>query len=108
MMPSLALFWLLLGPLLLAGCGTIEVPMKTQAIHVANEAKIPLHATLLVPESLSSFRFRGKPESLTGGVRTYEFPLGAELKVASRQAFSQVFQQVELVRDRPDGLATEI
>src|SRR5262245_3356781 len=103
-----ALSWLLLGPMLLAGCATIQVPMKTEVAKVETDARIPLRATLLRPETARAYRFRGKPESLTGGARTYEFPLGAELESVSREAFAQVFQQVDLAQEQPDAQRAEI
>ena len=105
---SFAIMAVAVAGIFLSACGTIQVPMNTQIDDLGVGNKIPLRATLVIPESLSNYKFTGKPQSFTGGARDHEFPLGAEIEQATRNAFSQVFQQLVVARERPDSKVVEV
>ena len=84
-----------------AAC-TIQVPMATKMPDLGMQNRIPLRATLVIPESVRGYKFEGKPESFTGGARPHVFPLGEELERATQAAFAQVFHEIRVVRHRPE------
>jgi hypothetical protein len=49
-----------------------------------------------------------KAQSLTGGARVHEFPLGSELERACYNAFAQVFRDIAVVRERPAANDVEV
>lgn len=79
------------------GC-TIKVPVSPDIGKLDIRQEIPLAAALLVTEETQNYVFKGYPESFTAGGRPHEFSLGEGLEKASVQAFSQVFQQLTVVR----------
>lgn len=90
---------------LAAGCETLTVPMTPQVERMSLPIHLPADAALLVTEETKGYVFSGKPESFTGSSRIHRFPLGEALESASRQAFSQVFQQVTIVRTPAEAKA---
>lgn len=97
----------LLFALPLAGC-TYAVPMNTVVPDFGIPNKVPLRATILIPERVHNYVVKGNPHGYGASVQTFEFPLGAELEKASLQAFGQVFQQVHVVRRRPRPNEVEV
>jgi hypothetical protein len=83
--------------ILFSGC-TVKVPMAPEVGKIKIEEKLPVEAGLLITEETKKYIFRGNPESFTGSARPHEFPLGEALENASIQTFSQVFQNVNLIR----------
>ena len=82
--------------------------MNTVVPDFGISTKVPLRATVLIPETLSSYVIKGIPHGFAGSAQTFEFPLGAELEKATRQALGQVFQQVHVVRERPSPKDVEV
>ena len=82
----------------LIGCAPIKVPMEPHVGKMEIREPIPLEAGLLITQEAKNYIFSGKPESMTGGARQHEFPLGEALEFASLKTFSQIFQHVILVR----------
>jgi hypothetical protein len=91
-----------------SACAPIPASMNTTIPDLRVEEKIPLRASLLVPSDVRGFQFRGRPQSLTGGARVHEFPLGSELERACYNAFAQVFRDIALVRERPAANDVEV
>lgn len=96
----------LLAALVLAlpfwGC-TIRVPVSAGVGTISVSSRLPLDAALLITEDTLYHVFQGNPEGMAYGARPHEFPLGSALEEASLQAFSQVFEKLELVRTREEA-----
>jgi hypothetical protein len=100
---ALPLVLWLAGLLLLAyGC-TVKVPVHPEVGALEIKEKLPIVTALVMPEDTQRYIFRGYPENLTAGGRWHEFLLGEALEKGSLQAFSQVFQQVSVVRTEADA-----
>jgi hypothetical protein len=93
----------LVGLILLAGGCTVKVPVHPEVGALDIKERIPLDTALLVTEDTRNYIFRGYPENLTAGARWHDFLLGESLEQGSLQAFSQVFQQVNVVRTEADA-----
>lgn len=88
-----------LALLTLAGCGgTVRVPLAPRVDRASLPAAVPGAVALLVTEETKAYVFSGKPDSLTGGSTVHQFALGEALDAAARQAFTQVFREVTIVR----------
>jgi len=83
---------------LLCGACTVKVPVHPEVGALENTDKLPLVTALLIKPETQGYIFQGYPENLTAGGRWHDFLLGEALENAALQAFSQVFQQVSLVR----------
>jgi hypothetical protein len=93
----------LAGLFLLAyGC-TVKVPVHPEVGALEITEKLPLATALLIPEEMQRYIFHGYPENLTAGGRWHDFALGEALENGALQAFSQVFQQVSVVRTATDA-----
>jgi hypothetical protein len=93
----------LVGLLLLAcGC-TVKAPVHPEVGTLEITEKLPIAAALLITEETQRSAFRGYPENFTAGGLPHTFPLGAALEHASQQTFSQVFQEVHVVRTAADA-----
>jgi len=90
-----------------AGC-TVKVPMHPKIEYLGVSEKLPLNAALLITDQKQGYIFKGTPESFTGALRPHEFPLGMALEDASIQAFSQVFEKFQLVRNESDARKHDI
>lgn len=101
--------WLIaaLGLVVLSGCA-LQVPMNTQMPALGIDNQVPLRAALVIPESLRDEPYRGTPQSFTGSGREHVFPIGREIEKAARDAFSQVFHELDVVRRSPDPQAVEV
>jgi hypothetical protein len=95
---AVLVFFSLVIVFLCSSC-TVKVPMKPDVGYVEIGEKIPVKAALLITEDTRNYVFKGSPESLAMSARPHEFPLGIAMEKASFQAFSQVFQEVSLVRN---------
>ena len=93
----------LVGLILLTGGCTVKVPVHPEVGALDIKERIPLDTALLVTEETRNYIFRGYPENLTAGARWHDFLLGESLEQGSLQAFSQVFQQVNVVRTEADA-----
>jgi hypothetical protein len=60
--------------------------------------KLPVEAALLITDATRNYIVNGYPDNYRGGTRPHIFPLGYALETASVQAFSQIFEKVDLVR----------
>jgi hypothetical protein len=95
---------LCLAGLILLACGcTVKVPVHPGVGALEIKEKLPVVTALLVTEETKSYIFRGYPENLTAGGRWHDFLLGESLETGSLQSFSQVFQQVSVVRTETDA-----
>jgi hypothetical protein len=93
-----------LAGLVLLACGcTVRVPVQPEVGALEGKDKLPIVTALLVTQETQGYVFHGYPENLTAGGRWHDFLLGDALEKASLQAFSQVFQQVSLVRTEADA-----
>lgn len=86
-----------------SGC-TVKVPMAPDVGKIEIENKLPVEAGLLISEETKKYVFRGNPESFTASTRPHEFPLGEALENASKQAFLQVFKNINLVRTPQEAI----
>ncbi|HEB02646.1 MAG TPA: hypothetical protein ENI12_05360 [Nitrospirae bacterium] len=86
-----------------SGC-TIKVPMAPDVGKIEIKDKLPVEAGLLISEETRNYVYRGHPESLIGALDSYEFPLGEALEETSKQAFSQVFKKIDLVRTSQEAM----
>ena len=86
-----------------SGC-TVKVPMAPDVGKIEIENKLSVEAGLLISEETKKYVFRGNPESFTASARPHEFPLGEALENASKQAFSQVFKKINLVRTSQEAI----
>jgi hypothetical protein len=101
--PDLPVVLGLTGFLLLAcGC-TVKAPVNPNVVALDIEKKLPIVAALLITEEAQRYVFQGYPENFTAGGLPHAFPLGEALEEGSIQAFSQVFQEVNVVRTAPDA-----
>jgi len=95
---------LCLAGLIILACGcTVKVPVHPEVGALEVKNKIPVLTALLVKEETRRYIFHGYPENLTAGGRWHDFLLGEALEDGSLQAFSQIFQQVQVVRTEADA-----
>lgn len=87
--------WILLP--LLSGCATIHTVGTPLVRTIAVPEKFPTSAVVLIDQHTVDALTRKRP-IIIGWGRPHTFPLGAMLEQASTQAFSQVFQDVKIVR----------
>ena len=83
-----------------ANACTVNVPLEPKAglLGVAHK-RLPVSAALLITDQLSNYILRDYPDSFTGATREHVFPLGQAVERASIQVFSQIFNQLVVVRD---------
>jgi hypothetical protein len=94
--------WLMGFLLLACGC-TLKAPVHPEVGVLEITEKLPIVAALLITEETQHYTFQGYPENFTAGGLSHEFPLGEALERGSLQAFSQVFQEVRVVRTATDA-----
>ena len=87
--------WVLLP--LLSGCATIHTVGTPAVRTIAVHEKFPTLAVVLIDQHTADALTRKRP-IIVGWGRPHTFRLGAMLEQASTQAFSQVFQDVKVVR----------
>jgi hypothetical protein len=93
-----------LAGLVLLACGcTVKVPVHPEVGALEVKDKLPVVTALLVTQETQGYIFHGYPANLTAGGRWHDFLLGEALEKASLQAFSQVFQQVSVVRTEAEA-----
>ena len=63
--------------------------------------RIPLNAALLIPDDIENFTFTGKPATEMGAY-TITFPLGQLFKKGSLDIFLHAFNNVTIVKGKPD------
>ncbi|GEM_PF-6735757 len=80
-----------------SGC-TIKVPVTSGVGTIALPSKLSGKAAVLISDETRSYVFQGNPEGMGYGARPHEFFLGQALEDASVQAFSQVFEKIDLIR----------
>jgi len=85
-----------------SGC-TVKVPVHPDVGVLEFQDKLSVPTALLVKEETRRYIFHGYPENLTAGGRWHDFLLGEALEDGSLQAFSQIFQQVQVVRTEADA-----
>lgn len=83
--------------LALTSCAT-NVRMSPVVSNLGIERKIPVEAALLITEDTKNYVFWGRPDSFAGWGLVHYFPLGQSLEEASLEVFSQVFENVTVVR----------
>jgi hypothetical protein len=106
--PGIVVLVLLVSVAIFSSSCTIKVPMAPHVGKIKIEDKLPIEAGLLISEKTKSYVFRGNPESFTASARPHEFPLGEALEKASKQAFSQVFEKINLVRTSQEAIKYRI
>jgi len=92
----------------LPACGTIQVPMEPIVGEMEAKRKLPVIAGLLLPDDTCNYVFEGKPESHTGSARQHSFPLGNCLEETSIMVFSQVFEEIDVVRTHEEAEKYEV
>jgi hypothetical protein len=81
----------------------VKVPVHPDVGVLEFQDKLSVPTALLVKEETRRYIFHGYPENLTAGGRWHDFLLGEALEDGSLQAFSQIFQQVQVVRTEADA-----
>lgn len=84
----------------------INVPMNVHKPNLQVANKIPLRATVLIPEGLRRQAITVRAQG-TNPLHEFAFPLAAELERVVPQVFAQVFQRVSVLREpspRPKDL----
>ncbi len=107
--PGAALFCLALSALSLSACiQVMPIPMNAQVGSLALQ-RIPLRVAVVVPDP-PTHRVMYTPPAMTGRSQPVDqteqmneslWPLGGELARATREAFSQVFEQATSLRSLP-------
>ncbi len=87
-----------LAACLLFGCA-VKAPLSPQMGTFHLSQKIPARAALLIPENKRDYVFKCKPPGASS-MFPHHFPLGLAMERASLDAFSQIFEQVAVVRDK--------
>lgn len=90
-----------------SGC-TINVPMRAISVEMGIKEKLPIKAGLLISEDTRAYVFKGNPESFTASARPHEFPLGNALEDASMHVFSQIFEEVHIIRTAQEATEFDI
>jgi hypothetical protein len=80
---------------------TIQVPMVTGMPRLGVQERIPLRATIVIPESRRNYTFTGRPASWYGKARPHVFPLGRELEYATGWRLSRSFARFAWLRIDP-------
>ena len=80
------------------GCAPLKIPMEPRVGNMDIVNPFAADAALLITEENKSSVLSVRPESFTGGARSYDFPMGQALETASLATFSQMFQHVVVVR----------
>jgi hypothetical protein len=89
--------------LLFSSCAPTPLPLHT-SIDTLNIRKIPLASVLLMPDDISNAV--STPEVSCAG--TFAVPIGLELKTGLTQAFSQLFESVQVIDDKSQAKEDDV
>jgi len=88
--------------LTITGCAH-TVPMIPKVERIDVPRKFPIAAALFITPEARNAILRKRPSTLEGWAYVHEFPMGQALEDASLSTFSQLFQQVTVVRSAEEA-----
>ncbi len=82
------------------GCAPalVNIKIKTEVMHLGLK-KLPLKVALIIPEEIENYVLQSKPSDESGPLHI--FPLGESLQSISKKSYSQIVEELQIVRSLP-------
>ena len=83
------------------GCAPalVNIKMKTEVMHLGLK-KLPVKAALIIPEEIENYVLQSKSSDESGPLHV--FPLGESLQSISKKSYSQIVEELQIVRSVPE------